>query len=555
MGIYRLSYGRPRVDADIAELHQKENSATEEDFRNVLRKYNLRDGLISLGRASRLIFDTEDEKKIGKVVYRDPSTGIILSQIALGYLANILLVSGANDYRAKSIDGASGLSRNLLALCNSYSNCLVDPTLTKDGELINQDRFRSFMIRMHFEQMQSYQFWPAYLMARTFIIFGELIEHIQPDKSDLLSIIFQRKTGLSLREYLHLCFLVSAGAKTATFSITTFTKADIPHLKALLTEEKITRFLSILKSDYGEFRKEDKNVNDNLDPIFTKTRFNPLVVYPIIETDKKPFGEDPYIIPNITLYMKRAYGGIYWWFHRHFESQGRQQDFRNYFGHVFQEYVGIILKGIYGRGNVHGEISYGKDQRKFIDWWVERNDRIYLFESKAYQFALLSMQTGDKETVIGNEVRKKIASAIEQVYKRIQDIPNYQELEVFRQKVVVPFIVFMDIPFVSSNIYEPWIKQALLDIEREKQITDLGDFSVFLMNIEELELYDGCIDAIELDDIFPRLKGIFSESFLSILEESKGESLHNQYLDEAYKDFGRQLINKSDSEGFVRSLD
>jgi hypothetical protein len=80
----------------------------------------------------------------------------------------------------------------------------------------------------------------------------------------------------------------------------------------LLTEEKITKFLDILKADYKKFREEDLRANRDLEPIFTKTRFNPLLVYPVIEADKKPPGDDPYIIPNITLYIRSSYGGIYW---------------------------------------------------------------------------------------------------------------------------------------------------------------------------------------------------------------------------------------------------
>lgn len=527
----RLAKRPLQAEADITGLHHKEKgTATEEDFRNVLRRYNLREGLITLGKISNYIFGVEDQNKIARVAYREPSTGAIMTQFTLAYLANILLIAGTNDYKSKRISEKD----NLLTLCNSYDNCLIDPVLTKNGRITGQDRFRSLMIRMHFQQME-YQFALHYMMARTIVIFNELIHRVQPDKFEPLPEIFQEETGLSIYEYLRLCAAISAGSqKTATFSISTFSNANIPQLRDVLIEEKVVKLLNILKADYRKFRKEDAYANEKLNPIFTKTRFNPLVVYPIIETDVKHPG-DPYVIPNVILYIIKSFGGLYWWFHRCFESKGKQQDFRNYFGYVFQEYVGRILRGIYGTKNVHGEIPYGKDL-KFIDWWVEKEDKVYLFESKAYQFALPSKQTGDPELIITNEI-KKIAEAVEQVYKRIQDIPKFEELRRFRGKRAIPFIVFMDIPFVSGNLYESWIKKALEKIEQEKQITGLKDFTIFLMNIEELELFDETASTVELEDIFPKFRKDIRESFTSIVEKEKGGSLRNRYLDKVYKDF------------------
>lgn len=163
MGAYNIKPKLVRrllqAEADITELHHKEKgTATEEDFKNVLRRYNLREGLITLGKTSNYIFGIEDENKIGRVAYREPNTGAIISQFALAYLVNILLISGANDYKSKYI----GQKDNLLALCNSYDNRLVDPALIKNGRITGRDKFRSFMIRMHFQQME-YQFAPHYI--------------------------------------------------------------------------------------------------------------------------------------------------------------------------------------------------------------------------------------------------------------------------------------------------------------------------------------------------------------------------------------------------------
>lgn len=57
----RLAKRPLQAEADITGLHHKEEgTATEEDFRNVLRRYNLREGLITLGKTSNYIFGVEN---------------------------------------------------------------------------------------------------------------------------------------------------------------------------------------------------------------------------------------------------------------------------------------------------------------------------------------------------------------------------------------------------------------------------------------------------------------------------------------------------------------
>lgn len=532
-----------KAQRDICEFylrHRDECWATEQDYRDLLRHYSLRDGLIVLGQVSRGILMSNDQCKVGYHLYIDTDTGVTVSQQALGYLANILLMSGANDDNPKRI---GQLRDDLAVLCNSYLHCLIRPEHTQKYDLIDEDRLRSFMVRMYFEQKQPYQFSHWCMIARTIAIFGELIEDIHPDnvRIEPLPVVFKRETGLPLYDYLRLCFVVFVAIReTATFSVDTLSNAVIPHLQELMTADKVDCLMSILGANYGEFQKEDLCINDGLDPVFTTTRFNTLSIFPIIKTTEKRRG-NPYIVPNTPIYIRKAYGGLYWWFHRHFQAQGRHLDFRTYFGNLFQGYVGKILKGIYGVENVHEEISYGKSS-KFIDWWVEREDRIYLFEVKAYQFALLSAQTGDKETVVRNEM-KKVAEAIEQVHRQIHEIPRHHELQVFRKKRIVPVIVFFDIPFISGNFFREWIKEALLVIEQRTQLAALQTFSVHLMNIEELELYDECVNTTELEDIFTKVEREAKDFVLALSELRSGSvNLRNRYLDSFYDDFKASLL-------------
>jgi len=527
-----------RANSDILQLLRKPaGSVKEEDLRNVLSRYNLRNSLITLGIASWYIFSSDDPNNIGFAAHREPNTGIIVTQFALAYLANILLISGANDYKSKYLSEEQNTEKqyNWTALCEVYNNYLVQPEYADKGAM-NEDKFRSLMVRMYSEQMP-YQFHPISLIGRTIKIFNELLYKIDTKNFENLTKIFEEATGLSIYDYLRLATVVwFISKKAARFNMTMFMPAEeIPKLKDVLNEEKVIRFLNILKADYKTFRKKDGQMNKELDPKLTKTRFNPLFIYPIIETDIKNI-DAPYIVPNLSTYVKKAFWGLYWWFHNYFEERGEEQkEFRDYFGSVFQEYVGIILKGIYGDQNVHSEIIYDKD-KKFIDWWVERNNKIYLFEAKASQFALKSMQTGDKELVFKGEI-KKIAEAFKQVFKRVQDISKYEELSLFRNKKIIPIIVFMDMPFVSTDLYKSFISEALEKFEKEEQVDKLKEFQIYLMNIEDLESFDDAAEKIELEDVFASLKDYPSVDFISVVSKIRNGNLRNRLLDNTFQDF------------------
>src|SRR3990172_11908463 len=115
-------------DTDIAELgNRPEGSVSGKELMSVLRRYNLRDGLITLGKASHYIFNSGDPNNIGIVAHREPQTEIIISQFALAYLANLLLISGANDHKSKYIHEKD----NWLVLCNIYNNSLTQPEHTE----------------------------------------------------------------------------------------------------------------------------------------------------------------------------------------------------------------------------------------------------------------------------------------------------------------------------------------------------------------------------------------------------------------------------------------
>jgi hypothetical protein len=527
-----------QVNYDIHTLMNKaEGTITEDEFLAILKRYSLRQGLIAIGQVSSALFSSKSENKISQGGYRDPVTGAFVTQFSLAYLANALLVSGANDYKYKKLITQR---KNFIALNNIYSNGLVIPETYRDHNIpLTEDEFLSSIIRMHTEQLEA-QFLPALLVSRSIVIFTEVINEVLPSKSEELSVIFERETGLNIKEYFFLVMAVFACAKkTATFRKENLTEAAIPSLRAVLTDQKVTSFIKMLSADYWTFRRLDEEMNSTFSENITKNRFNPLQVYPIIKTDL--YETDQYVVPNIIFSLRKGFEGIYWWFHKYFEDRNEHREFRKYFGEVFELYAGRILNNIYGTDKVKAGITYTKNKSsaQFFDWWVKTWWKVYLFEIKSYQFPLATKQSGEIE-LLKKEIRTKVVGSIRQVYERIADIPHHSELSIFRRKKLIPIIVFMNIPLVSSSIYKNIILEELNSLEQQgfKGITKM---KVYLCNINELELYQSVSKKIPLEKVFKKYENNPREGFHSVVARVAKGILRNEYLDNIFKDFWTEM--------------
>jgi len=517
------------INSDIQNLCRREPaSVTEDEMKELLRHYNLLDGLVSIGKLSVFIYNDHSKNKLGKAIYKNPDSGLLVSQFALAYLANMFLISGANDFKDKKISE----KENLFGICNAYNHSLIIPL---SSNIPQKNFFQALMVRLSFEQIR-FQTNLINTMARTYILFENVAQNKRPVKIENLHTLFEKTTGITIKEYFIYSLLVfTAIQETPTFNIDRFLNSDIPHLKHLLIRDKIYKYLNILTASYRQFRTTDQQLNSTLNPIYTKTRFNSLWIYPIIEVDNKT-ESGSYVIPNVCVFLQKAFGDLYWWFHMHFEKEQKQLEFRDYFGSVFQEYVGLILKTIYPEEQVHEEITYGKTSNRFVDWWITRGDKVYLFEAKSNQFSLLNRQTGDADKIMQNEV-KKIADGIEQLHRRVKDIDKYEELKQLRGKRLVCVLVFFDFPFMSSALYDLQIKEELLVREKSKGSDGLSSFEVFRLNIDELESFATTSKQIELEEIFPKYRSDPTKSFLSVVAEESKDGLGNDYLEKAYEDF------------------
>ncbi len=523
------------VTPDIQDLFLiRDRSVTENDLKRVLRKYNLRNALEVLGNISCDIFAAKD-RDLGIVGFTDQATGVHVTQYAIAYLANVFICSGANDQSPDTIN----IKDNVLGLLGLYQDRLIDSNLAnKTSSAIN-----TFFIRLAFQQL-NFQKSAVNTISRAIIMFRDIAPKITPLTIKSFDDVFRDANELTLTTYYELCLIVyaTAAAGNSVFEKSFFTNAHLPQIREKLTEHNIEKILNILCCNYGMFRAEDSKANKKLMPSLTKNRFNPLFVFPVIETEM-PVGRDAYVIPSISAFLDKAYAGIFWWFHRYYEKSGEQRDFRTYFGGVFEAYVGLLLKSAFGTDVVKGEFCYGRDNKRFVDWYYASENKVYLFEAKAYQFALESKIIGSEEIIKGREL-KKVIEAIIQQFKKVRDIAKYDDLRQFRGKIIYPITIFLDMPLIDTGLYREWILAELSTREDgDDGLRGLKDFEYNFLNIEDVELYSGLEMKPLLEDIFNGLDDDHRSNFRSkCLKMTTGEKGRCAILDDTYKDLWKAMV-------------
>jgi len=534
--MFKDAYGKTILNMDqrLANItgDGQELKVTQAEFFSAIKAYKLDEALEQLAIISKKIFNEEypeEYHRMGRGGVRHPS-GVFLTQFAIEYLSGAFILSGSNNWKSESVKNKD----NLLGLFNIYQSGIVQKISRERNSIL------PLLVPMYFQQFVS-QADPKDVFTRQWYLFHKIYTRLTGGSFEDLNDIILKSTGLSMLEYTKLSFIIYAIIISyPRFNIGKLTGANIVGLNDVLSEEKMDAFLKVISSTYEDFRELDEELNKNLDPIYIKTRFNPLWLKPIIKT-----GENNYLAPSITAYMTSTFKGLFWWFDRNFRKQSRKKGdcFRKFFGKLFEEYVGDVIKDIYKGSEIYPQIDYGskKNGGLFFDWIVPIKDKIYLFEAKGYQFPLEVLQKGDPDN-LRKEVANKIIGTIIQMYKRVGSVDTFPELKRLRGKNLIPIGVFYDIPFISTSMYAENIVPALVDLESEYK--GIKDFKYFLISIEELENYYYVAGKEDIDIILERVNKSpqlgFNDEVAKIYKKNptNGKNL----LDRAFEEYCSKVV-------------
>ncbi|GBE74982.1 hypothetical protein myaer87_22090 [Microcystis aeruginosa NIES-87] len=257
---------------------------------------------------------------------------------------------------------------------------------------------------------------------------------------------------------------------------------------------KILLQLSTNKSNLINLYEKRKNEDDR----FKAYNFNPLIQYPIIKPcQNKQFStlERDFIhAPVPDLIASRISSGI---FYQMFNCYG--QEFSQYFGYIFERYVGIILQECISSEMLISEeekcissemlISeeeirtfYPINKGKAPDWIVQDGSTLILFECKATRFSRAAQAIASEDHINSSLVQvkkglKQLASFISACQQKTVELSRFHDCNTF-----IPIVVSLEpLYLINSHLFREHLDSLLIQ-------EGVNKFDWRILSIDELEL-------------------------------------------------------------------
>jgi hypothetical protein len=187
-------------------------------------------------------------------------------------------------------------------------------------------------------------------------------------------------------------------------------------LASIISQDDCAKVLARIGATYEEFRKlsQEFRVEDEL---FVKSEFNVLVKRPAILHGSEV------LLPVPRLLLQRVTDGLFFDISDGLERQHSQR-LRDYFGHLFEQYVGRLLKWTFGEDRVFPEQSYKVDKHREVegpDWIVVDGDTALLFECRSRRISLDARVYGRQETV-ADDMKKLLVDTVRKLPGKLDDL-------------------------------------------------------------------------------------------------------------------------------------
>lgn len=441
-----------------------------ENLRAHLKRYAAADALAFINRWSRsLLRRGHPDSLPGALV----TEGLTVTQWDVAFLAKQIILC-SNDHRSRLLSKDFDGFRNALFMTDNIHH----PFVLLDSPTI--DDFGRFLISTAYQQFR-HQGWGEASLFRTYALFEHSWRGLPPEFD--IEMASRSVYGMSLRVFLilGLCVLsLAASADFSTFSqnaLSNVTDERLSSIRPHLTERNIANFWRHTLADYSAFRGLCKDFATA--PSFARYAFNPLESRPIILTQAP---KKICVVPSISSLILRLSDGIYHDLFNHYNSQGNHHPFTNFFGKMFESYVGMQLRHHFGEDKVIGERKYTVGKREWLgpDWIAIDGDAAIVVECSTARLVVDGKVQAESER-LRTEARKKLADMVRLFPAKIahlKDMPSvWPELSVVKRFYAV--IVTVD----------PWWPPATFQQILEAQLKDEGVtvMPYHLVSIDELE--------------------------------------------------------------------
>lgn len=515
--------------------YNKENTMPLSVFNAFVRHCNLKDALISIAKVSRQIFINNPKfNYILPFALRRKNGTILTTMSKLADLTCYLINSGANDKNRSMI--SNNLMPNVIVLAEIVFLPLIKDRFNDD----TKNPYNCWMMVYKDQMKIQYPIVPS--LSRNYIMFAEIATDAEFNKCHnfshtTLDQIFEANVGVSPLDYLLITFIlfVYIYNSDVVFDLEHPEKYD--WINVVSDFNKFSTVIKYLSIDYASFKEK----------FGSKNTINPLFLRPVIEFDDKRFSQ--YTIPCLSMFLSKVWDGMFYdieVFYKQYQSKtGCRTHYRDYFGHIFEEYVGRLLQYSFNSDMIKPEIVYRKGQNRFFDWILEDKEKYYLIEVKSKEVSLEYIYDKSLEEYY----KLRIIPELRKIKKKLQDIDKFDELKFLQGKTIYPMLVVKNVPMINHNLMIDLILKLIADDEELKQMVENRE--IFLFNIDEFELFiEGLKEnTFNIEEIFNALKEDFGESLLGIMQKKYGNTqLRNSLLEETYHKIFKHLEPKEMQE-------
>lgn len=386
------------------------------------------------------------------------------------------------------------------SLINLYYKYYTDP-ITFDNDLSN--KFKSSNLNKIFTlvRLRSSQFpfnrgyWSQF--SRPFFLFHEIpkqLEGLKDIPTKVRTFDFESKfqaiTGVSLIDFITTGFVISAECRNnLVINRNNFKKLREDGIN-LPDDESVRNILSKLTAEKFKLIELYER-RKNKDRRFRMYDFNPLLSYPIIRlySNKEFFlSDEDYIhapIPHL-IDSKMSMGIYYEMFNNY--TKDSHTEFSDYFGYVFEKYVGLIIKNSISSEELISEEDIRKfypknkrNEKKIPDWALIDGSTLILFECKATFFKRPAEAIASEE-IINNNLEPVIKGLVQLFEFGDACQSQAKELTKFRDctKFKSILVSLEPLHFINTSYFREHIDSLLI----KKNVTDL-DWQI--LSIDELE--------------------------------------------------------------------
>jgi hypothetical protein len=293
---------------------------------------------------------------------------------------------------------------------------------------------------------------------------------------------FENIAGISLRAFIDVGYgCLAVATSKSGFTGGWFQKARTQGMR--FTDEVVAKALDQLAADQWRLR-ELYEAYKQTDRRFGMHDFNPLFVYPIVRPWPKrihtTLDEDRLIAPIPNLILSRLSDGIY----KQLVDVHRQT-FSQYFGSVFQAYVGEILKESVSGSRLLNEEDIKRHNKsgKIPDYVVIDGGKVILIECKATGFQQKAFAMADARTI--DQSVSRIVDGLIQLYEFRKSCESHP-LENLGGGSDFIFVLVTLEPFyiINSVDFKEVIKKLMA---RKLNISGIEPSPWYVFSVDELE--------------------------------------------------------------------